>query len=232
VRDELGLPSSAIVEEIGYPSEQGWRAIEAETAECPDTVLLHFAARTGTNPAWLRHGQGGPYRAAPCDPLRPAFLSEIAALAPQGVRVWTEPQYSLVVLGVQTGRYAWQVYDLNLGLDFWNWDDDFYYIPLIYRFLERLHQVFAVCIQSTMYPKRTLTELQTGIRHPRAAARTHRTSGLFWAEAITNLTLDAPHHRSYGPDFVRVQEWFQRSMITLDPAQQFRVPHGSAEEES
>lgn len=139
VREEIGLTSSEFMEEIGFPSEKKYLAMEAQNEEVPSSLLEKTCTLTGISLDWLKHGKSPRYEIGEIylNPIEEG-LQQCADLNPLEYFFTLELKGLHVGLIAQTGKYRYQVLETGITLDFWNWIDAHWAIPAFYRFLKAL----------------------------------------------------------------------------------------------
>jgi hypothetical protein len=213
VREEIGLVSSQFAEAIHYSSVRAFEQLEQRQGQCPESVLQRVADFSGVSLAWLKHGKGTKYPSTefPFYPLEPA-IEQIKNLATTLLCFVIELKSYEVLLIVQRSDYHWRVFDLGLGLDFWNWDEDFQYIPRFYAFLDVVHEMFAYTVESRFLPKPTVGRLKKGGEHPLRLLRSAKPDGLGWADDVRDIYHHYPAADGYGR---RYGEWFLKAQDSL-----------------
>jgi hypothetical protein len=167
-RENTGLIPTGFIELIDFHSEQQYRDMEANTVECPESVIDLIYEATGILPGWLK------------DPSKPIYEVElaidwirfpretarrisqqstgeiyvtIAASVPakdrflwRGKNLWAKwtDHYLHVGICVPISEYRYKLFDTNLLADFGNIPDGQRYARPFYSFLQELFDLFDV----------------------------------------------------------------------------------------
>lgn len=140
VRDEVRLKTSEFVELLGLQSEKQYKAMESQSEEVPLAVLKKVSEKIGTSIEWLKHG------------IEPRYEIEFLYLktfeeVPQGFFSTHKPQDFILTLELKnlhvglvarTGTFCFEIYETEISLKFWEWQDEHWAIPLFYKFLKAL----------------------------------------------------------------------------------------------
>ena len=81
-REDVSLQISRLIEQIDFPSEREWKAIESGEVEISEHYINALSALTGVPSAWLRHGAGARYPSEVIYDYQVAKVETIAAEAP------------------------------------------------------------------------------------------------------------------------------------------------------
>jgi hypothetical protein len=143
VRLEIGVKASEFVDALGLSSEREYLAMEMRSSEVPLSVLKRIHDLTGVSLGWMKHGEEPRYRVEkfPISPVDKA-VDRLSAFNPENVffvlgytKFSFAPENLLVCIVLQTKKYFYQVVDYGISLNFWDWNESHWAIPLIYRFL-------------------------------------------------------------------------------------------------
>jgi hypothetical protein len=215
VRRELELSVGEFVEQIGYRSERQLQGIEQRQEECPDSLVQTVAAFSGVSPDWLKHGREPRYPVSGdldlCD--RKFTIEMLRKTTPSMLFFCVDLTRFEVLLLVQSGEYHWTVYDPGFSIDFWNWIEDYRYIPRIYHFMNDLHEAFFRVTNGRVLSKKDFAKLLSGETHPRTLFRNRREKLDHWADDIRDINHKWPIAKDYGVKygkwFLEVQEYFR-----------------------
>lgn len=172
VRDALGLNPAQCITLLNYPSEKGWNDIEQRKQEVPDTLLTKIASLSGVSVQWLQTGE------APMVPVHyfslrntSGFWEELEAQNPTAVFLFLCDSYEDTRVVAQIGPYAYKVYTLDFGLNFWSWIEAHGYIPLVLELLWGILHRYELACDVVYLPKRTYQQFEDGILHPHIVLR-------------------------------------------------------------
>lgn len=131
----------------------------------------------------------------------------------------TELEDFRVLVLVKQREYKWKIFLSGISLDFWNWMDDFSYIPEIYKsFRDALFEIAfkrepetEVC--GAILEADIFTQLENGLVHPHAVIESAGWEYINWADDITDIRNKFKNNESYraqyGEWFVKVQQYFR-----------------------
>ncbi|PKN92939.1 MAG: hypothetical protein CVU44_12980 [Chloroflexi bacterium HGW-Chloroflexi-6] len=205
VREEIEVQSSQFFELLGLPSERQYLTMETRKEEVPLGLLEKVHELTGVELEWLKHGE------------EPRYKVEISAFrtAKQGIEFVAQfrPKNVYFVLGkpdffgqwltciiVQVGDYCFQIIDLKTGLDFWNWVEDFWFIPIYIEYLSVLRNAFplapALALSGSWYRK-----LLEGKIHFFLALRNADMKFRFWPDAVLDVNCQYQTGKQYESQY-------------------------------
>jgi hypothetical protein len=217
-RHDLNLSVSQWIEVLGYHSMQQWQLLEADQAEASESLLQRVSAVSGIALPWLKHRSRPKYPTLPFPYFGDAAISHLHRLGATDVYLWTDPEYSNVLLAARCAPYRWVICDLVSGLNFWEWDDSLGYIPYLYDLIRRINTQSWYWNSSAIYPKKIIAALSAGeiyagkVLHLRSSLR-QRVRERGWASAIYRLDeSERPvywERRHHGSTFFRVQQAFR-----------------------
>jgi hypothetical protein len=140
-------------------------------------------------------------------------MQQLISLSPQAIYITYDRRQLLVGVCVYTGGFRYRVFDMNLHLRFWDWVDEFWYIPLFYVFLYHLFRLFGYQAQGRRIRWRDHRRLYKGKVHPHSVVPYEEilsSPPRSWVEDFLNLWdlySDAEYfERRHGKRFVRMQE--------------------------
>jgi transcriptional regulator with XRE-family HTH domain len=216
VREEIDLQSSQFTELLGVTSERQYLAMENRQQEVPSSLLEKVHAITGIELEWLKHGK------------EPRYKVRVSAFrtAGQGLEFMAQfkPRHLFFVLGkstifenwnvclvAQTGDYCFQVIDHKTSLNFWNWCEDFWFIPVYFEFLSILRDTFpldpGIALPGSWYKK-----LITGQIHFLRAQKELDSNFLFWPDAVLDVNCQKRdserYERLYGKWITKMRETY------------------------
>jgi len=208
LRQELSLKPSEFMEILGLASETRYRTMEAGESECSRSLLETVCAVSGVSLEWLKHGTE-PEHAV--DLLYWPRVSEaiqiLVDLSPESVYVTYEQKNLHVGLCAQTDKFIYQVYDLNLSMDFWKWDEAFGYIPYFFAFLHSLQKTFDHRVCGRRISPKNRRRLYGGKAHPYSIVPPGMPKFHYWVDDV----LDIWHKRLNAEDYSRMYgKWFPR----------------------
>ena len=191
VCNELGISTSQFIELLDLSSQREYEAMESRKKEFPLSLLKKVTEVSGVNLEWLKHEKRHRYivEAIYLNPIEDD-LAYCASLKPQEYFLTLDKKQLHVGLVVQISKYRYQVLEMGVTLDFWNWIDAHWAIPAFYNFLKNLsdpwHDITGVFL-STKYGK----QLFDGEIHFLTALRNAEDYG---GDLLYDL-LDIDHHR-------------------------------------
>jgi len=215
VREEIDLQSSQFTELLGLTSERQYLAMENRQDEVPLSLLEKVHLITGVELEWLKHGK------------EPRYKVQVFAFrtAQQGLEFMAQfkPRYLFFVLGkprifehwnvclvAQTSDYRYQVIDHKTSLDFWNWSDDLWFIPVYFEFLTILRDAFprdpGLALPGSWYKK-----LITGQVHFLRAQKELDSQFFFWPDAVLDVNCQRDDSERYDRQYGR---WITRMRNT------------------
>lgn len=214
VREEIDLQSSQFTELLGLTSERQYLAMENRQKEVPSSLLEKVHILTGIELEWLKHGK------------EPRYKTQVSAFrtAQQGLEFMAhfKPRHLFFVLGkptifehwnvclvAQTSDYRYQVIDHKTSLDFWNWSESFWFIPVYFEFLTVLRDTFpldpGIALPGSWYKK-----LITGQAHFLRAQKELDSKFLFWPDAVLDVNCQQHscewYEKQYGKWITRMRD--------------------------
>jgi hypothetical protein len=211
VREDVSLSVSRVIEEIDFPSEREWNAIEAGELEVAERYIDRISALTGISSAWLKHGATPKYPRESIYYNQIAKITTIASECPSAAFVAIEPSSMAVILIVQFSAFRWRVFSFGFSMDFWNWIDDQDRIPTIFNWLTAVDRTLKHPY-GRVISKELLTEFYTGLKHPLQLFKSTGQNS-YWFDDLFDLHHRYPiakdkykHHRDW---FVRLQDEFR-----------------------
>lgn len=114
-----------------------------------------------------------------------------------------DPRSLLVGLCVQVSEFRFRVYNLNMAMDFWNWVEDFWYIPQFYTFLYKLSDIFPLKVFGYDITKIQHEQLYLGEVHPLSIVSPGITKYAWVVEALTDLDHEGQDARWYTKQYGR-----------------------------
>lgn len=211
-RKDLSLSVSRLIEDIDFPSEKEWCAIEDKQLEISEKYILSLSALTGISVNWLKHKISNKYPSERIYDDQSTKIESIASENPIRAFMTIEPEDMDILLIVQFTEFRWRVYSFGFSMDFWNWVGDEHHIPTIFELLKTIDRHLNHP-HSLIISKKTTEELRSGNVHPSIAFK--NTKGYsYWFDDLFNLYHKNPiakdQYRHYGEWFVKLQNEFRR----------------------
>jgi hypothetical protein len=166
-RDDTGLQPPRFIELIDFHGEQQYRKMEANTTECPESVIDRIYKATGILPGWLKDPTEqkkceveftDDWRRCPREAARQIsqlstgeIYVTIAASIPardrllwRGKNLWAKATMDYLHVGicVPIAEYRYKIFDTNFSADFENAHDRERYALPFYSFLYELFDRF------------------------------------------------------------------------------------------
>ena len=217
-RLDLSLSVSRLIEEIDFPSEREWVAIEAGTLDVSERYINALAELSGISSVWLKHGASLKY---PPDVIYDSQIDKIesiAAEAPLRAFVAIEPVSMELVLLVQFAEFRWRVFLFGFSMDFWDWMGDEHHIPIIFNLLRGMNGLLKYPY-GRVVSKSVIEELRRGTQHPSVLIKKAGQNS-YWFDDLQDLFHRYPiardKYQHHGEWFVRLQEAFRRHIKKED----------------
>jgi len=117
---------------------------------------------------------------------------------------------------VRVSEYRYKIYPTGMWLAFWEWEDQFGYIPHFYRFLFELYKSFSplIIIGGKINARQHKALYEDGLLHPLSITKRGFSYSRNWSRDI--LDIHHKHHSPllygfwYGWKFPKVQREFRR----------------------
>ncbi len=210
VREALGLNPAQFITLLNYPSEKGWNHTEQRNQEAPDTLITKIASLSGVAVEWLQTGE------APMVPVHyfslrniSGFWEELEAQHVTAVFLFLCDSYEDTRVVAQTGPYAYKVYTLDFGLNFWSWIEAHGYIPLVLELLWGILHRYELACDVVYLPKRTYQQFGDGILHPHTVLRQQKVFKFFLDDLFHNSGDDHAVKR-YGRPFKQLATYLAK----------------------
>lgn len=211
-RLDLPLLVSRLIEEIDFPSEREWHAIEAQQVEISERYINALSALTGISSDWLKHGTSAKYPTELIYDYQQAKIEAIALESPLRAFMAIEPIAMDVILIVQFSELHWRVFPFGFSMDFWAWVGDEHHIPTIFELLKTVDRLLKHP-HGRVISKDVADEMRNEKTHPLV---TLKKSGenRYWFDDLFDLHHRYPiagdKYRHHGEWFVRLQSEFRR----------------------
>jgi hypothetical protein len=222
-REDVSLSVSRLIEEIDFPSEREWNAIEAGEHEVTERYIDKISALTGISSPWLKHEATPKY---PCESIYDYQIAKITAIAsecPSSTFVAIEPASMDVILIVQFSAFRWRVFSFGFSMDFWDWLGDQHLIPRIFDLLTAVDRILKHPY-GRVISKELLTEFLTGLKHPLQLFKSTGHNS-YWFDDLFDLYHRYPiakdKYKHHGDWFVRLQDEF-RAHVKQTPVPEAR----------
>ena len=211
-RLDLSLSVSRLIENIDFPSEREWSAIETKQLDIAERYISSMCSLTGISVSWLKHGTSTKYPTELIYDNQSTKIESIASESPLRAFVAIEPDAMDALLIVQFSEFRWRVYDFGFSMDFWDWMGDEHHIPAIFELLKTIDRLLNHP-HGRIVSKAIATELRSGNMHPSVAFKKTGENS-YWFDDLFDLYHRYPiakdKYQHHGEWFVRLQDEFRR----------------------
>ncbi|AEV26595.1 hypothetical protein Dsui_2232 [Azospira oryzae PS] len=214
-RQDISLQISRLIEQIDFPSEREWKAIESGEVEIAELYINALSALTGVSGAWLKHGAGAKYPSEVIYDHQVSKVEAIAAEAPLASYIAIEPSSMDAVLIVQFSELRWRVFPFGFSLDFWDWIGDQHHIPTIFKLLKSADRLLKHPYGRVISPS-LMKEFRAEEKHPSISFKKSGYNN-YWFDDLFDLYHRYPiakdKYRHHGEWFVKLQNEFRNYQI-------------------
>jgi hypothetical protein len=211
VREDVSLPISQVIEQVAFPSEKEWKAIESGDVEISEKYIDALSVLTGVSTAWLKHGVGVKYPVEVIYDHQIEKVESLTAESPLASYIALTPASMEAILMVQFSEFRWRIFPFGFSMDFWDWAGDEHHIPIIYELLQGIDRLLKHPYGRIISPG-LAKEILAGKEHPSVSfKKTGRNS--YWFDDLFDLHHKYPiakdKYLDHGEWFVKLQNEFR-----------------------